>query len=196
VRETPLANSPETVAGLDVSIRGDLAQAAVAVWHVEEQTVVAEAVHRCEVPFPYVPGLLSFREMPAILPALDKLDAQPDAFMTDSHGRAHPRRFGLACHLGVVLDWPLLGVAKSRLTGERRGELDAEKGSRVPLTSEGSDEVIGTVLRTRTDVKPVFVSVGHRLTLRDAEAVTLSVSPRYKIPEPTRRAHKLSRRED
>jgi deoxyribonuclease V len=191
VEPATLPDDVETVAGIDVSIRDDTAQAAVAVLSLPDLTVVDQAVHRCAVPFPYVPGLLSFRETPSVLPALRQLDAAPDVLMTDSHGRAHPRRFGFACHLGVLLDRPALGVAKSILVGEPAGALADEKGSRVPLVDEG--ETVGTVLRTRTDVNPVYVSVGHRLTLDDAVALTLACSPRYKIPEPTRRAHKLSR---
>jgi deoxyribonuclease V len=139
-----------------------------------------------------VPGLLSFREMPAILPALERLTIRPDVLMTDSQGRAHPRRMGLACHLGVLLDWPTVGVAKSKLTGDF-DDLDAEKGSRAELVDRG--EVVGVALRTRTDVKPVYVSVGHRITLDEAIALTLRCAPRYKIPEPTRHAHRLSREE-
>ncbi len=191
VAETPLPDAVETIAGVDVSVRDDTAQAAVAVLQRFGLTVIDRAVHRCEVPFPYVPGLLSFREMPAVLPALEKLGTTPDVFVSDSHGLAHPRRFGLACHLGVLLDVPTIGVAKSILVGEPQGELDAEKGSRVPLIDDG--ETVGTVLRTRTDVNPVYVSVGHRCTLDDAAALMLDCSPKYKIPEPTRQAHKLSR---
>jgi len=191
VRAEPLSDPVETVAGIDVSIRDDTAQAAVAVLQLPDLDVVDSAIHRCEVPFPYVPGLLSFREMPAILPALEQLAVQPDVLMTDSQGLAHPRRFGLACHLGVLLDWPTLGVAKSRLTGEPAGDLATEKGARVPLVDE--DEPVGVLLRTRTDVKPVYVSIGHQMTLDDAVRITLDCSPRYKIPEPTRHAHKLSR---
>ncbi len=194
VTEAPLPDPIETVAGIDVSIRDDTAQAAVTVLELSSLTVVEQAIHRCDVPFPYVPGLLSFREMPALLPALEQLQETPDVFMTDSHGYAHPRRFGLACHLGVLLDHPALGVAKSRLTGRRQGSLAPEKGSRCPLVDEG--ETIGLVLRTRTDVNPVYVSVGHRCTLEEAAALTLDCSPRYKIPEPTRQAHKLSRTSD
>jgi deoxyribonuclease V len=190
VRADPLDGPVETVAGIDVSIRDDTAQAAIAVLRLPELERVDEAVYRCAVPFPYVPGLLSFREMPAILPALERLTIRPDVLMTDSQGLAHPRRFGLACHLGVLLDWPALGVAKSRLTGMPEGELAPEKGSRVPLIDEG--ERIGCVLRTRTDVNPVYVSIGHRMTLDDAVRITLDCSPRYKIPEPTRHAHRLS----
>jgi deoxyribonuclease V len=196
VRAEPLPRVPQTVAGVDVSIRGDFAQAAIAVLRLPELEVVAEAVHRCDVPFPYVPGLLSFREMPALLPALRKLDATPDLFMLDSQGLAHPRRFGLACHFGVLLNVPALGVAKSRLEGERAGELSVEKGSRVALLDDDdSGETIGAVVRTRDDTNPVYVSIGHRITLDEAVEITLQCSPRYKIPEPTRAAHKLSRKE-
>ena len=192
VAETPLPDTVETVAGVDVSVRDDTAQAAVAVLRLPDLEVVDEAIHRCAVPFPYVPGLLSFREMPAVLPALKKLDVAPDVFVTDSHGRAHPRRFGLACHLGGLLDVPTIGVAKSILVGEPEGNLGTGKGHRVPLVDDS--ETVGTVLRTRTDVNPVYVSVGHRCTLDDAADLMLDCSPTYKIPEPTRQAHKLSRR--
>ena len=150
VEEAPLHEDVETVAGVDVSIRDDMAQAAVAVLSLPDLEVVDEAIHRCEVPFPYVPGLLSFRETPPVLPALEQLSVTPDVLMTDSHGRAHPRRFGFACHLGLLLDRPTLGVAKSILVGEPDGALDDEKGSRVPLVDDG--ETVGAVLRTRTDV--------------------------------------------
>lgn len=191
VAQTSLPQSIDTVAGVDVSIQNDVAQAAVAVLRMPEMKVVDQAIHRSEVAFPYVPGLLSFRELPALLPALRKLETTPDVFMTDSHGYAHPRRFGLACHLGVLLDWPTLGVAKSILTGEPEGPLDPEKGAYVPLSEDG--ECIGHVVRTRTDVNPVYVSIGHRCTLSGVTQLTLDCSPKYKIPEPTRQAHKLSR---
>jgi len=189
-RETPLPDTVETIAGVDVSVRDDTAQAAVAVLRLPDLEVVDEAIHRCKVPFPYVPGLLSFREMPAVLPALKQLGTTPNVFVSDSHGRAHPRRFGLACHMGVLLDVPTIGVAKSILVGTPQGDLGTEKGSRVPLVHDG--EMVGTVLRTRTDVNPVYVSVGHRCMLDDAADLMLDCSPTYKIPEPTRQAHKLS----
>ncbi len=191
VEVSPLPDEIDTIAGIDVSIRDDTAQAAVAVLRLPDLEVVDRAIHRAEVPFPYVPGLLSFRETPPVLPALEQLSVTPDVLMTDSHGLAHPRRFGFACHLGVLLDHPTLGVAKSILVGEPRGALNSEKGARVPLMDDG--ETIGSVLRTRTDVNPVYVSVGHRITLEDALSLTLDCSPRYKIPEPTRQAHRLSR---
>jgi deoxyribonuclease V len=191
VDKTPLPDAVETVAGIDVSIRDDMAQAAVSVLQLPDLEVVDEAIHRCEVPFPYVPGLLSFRETPPVLPALEQLAVTPDVLMTDSHGRAHPRRFGFACHLGVLLDHPTLGVAKSILVGSPQGDLGPEKGSRVPLVDDG--ETVGSVLRTRTNVNPVYGSVGHRISRDEAGTLTLDCSPRYKIPEPTRQAHALSR---
>ena len=193
VREEPLEAPVVTLAGVDVSIRGDLAQAAVVVLDVATMETVDEAIYRCAVPFPYVPGLLSFREMPALLPALERLRVWPDAFMLDAQGRAHPRRFGLACHLGVMLDVPAFGVAKSLLVG-RYDDLGAAKGSVAPLVHR--KETVGVALRTRENVLPVFVSVGHRVTLGDAVRLALATTANLKIPEPTRRAHHLSRRED
>ena len=200
VRQTPLPRPVETIAGIDVSIRGDpgagpgqaLAQAAIVVLRFPSLEVVDRAVWRSEVPFPYVPGLLSFREMPVILPALERLSVRPDVLVTDSQGFAHPRRFGLACHLGVLLDRPAFGIAKSLFVGTFEA-LAPEKGSRAALVDKKTGEVLGTVLRTRTNVKPVYVSVGHRITLEEAVALALACAPRYKIPEPTRQAHLLSR---
>lgn len=192
VRAEPLGRPVETVAGVDVSVRGDRVQTAIVVVRLPGLAVVDEAVWRGDVQYPYVPGLLSFREMPAILPALERLRVRPDVFMTDSQGLAHPRRFGLGCHLGVVLDWPTLGVAKTRFIGTH-AEPGPEKGDAVPLFDDG--EVIGSVLRTRRKVKPVYVSLGHRITLPEAVALTLACTSRYKLPEPTRLAHKLSRDE-
>lgn len=198
VRVEPLTQAPETIAGLDVSVRGDRVQAAVVVLRLPELEVLDEAIWRGPVAFPYVSGLLSFREVPAILPALRRLQVRPDVLMTDSQGLAHPRGMGLACHLGVLLDWPTLGVAKTRLTGVY-DEPGPEKGDRALLYKNkrpgDPDAVIGTVLRTRTNVKPVYVSVGHRMTLDDAVALTLACTDRYKLPETTRLAHHLSRRQ-
>ena len=193
VREEPLGRPVETIAGIDVSIRGDLAQAAVVVLTYPGLETVDRAIHRATVPFPYISGLLSFREVPVILPALEKLTVRPDVLMTDSQGRAHPRRIGLACHLGVLLDWSALGVAKTRLTGHFEA-LGVEKGSQAPLIHRG--ETVGVALRTRTNVNPVYVSVGHRMTLPEAVEIALACAPKYKIPEPTRRAHHLSREEE
>ena len=190
VREEPVDwDAVRTVAGLDVSVRGDRVRAAIVVLDVREMAVVDQSTWEGPVAFPYVPGLLSFREVPALLPALEQLQAVPDVLMLDAQGRAHPRRFGLACHLGVLLDRPALGVAKTLFVG-RHGELGAAKGSGVELVDRG--DVVGMAVRTREKVKPVFVSVGHRITLKQACQLTVRLAVRYKLPEPTRLAHRLS----
>ena len=140
------------------------------------------------VTFPYVPGLLSFREAPALLAVLRTVRSEPDALLLDGHGLAHPRRFGIACHVGVLVDRPTAGCAKSRLCGEH-AEPGARRGARRPLRDRG--ERIGTVLRTRDDTRPVFASVGHRIDLPGAEALILASGAGYRLPEPTRRADRL-----
>ena len=190
VREEPLAlDGLDTIGGLDVSVRGDQVRAAVVVLHLADLTVMDQAIWEGPVAFPYVPGLLSFREIPAVIPALEQLRALPDLLMLDAHGRAHPRRFGLACHLGVLLNRPALGVAKTILVG-RHQSLPEPKGSTSALVHR--EEVVGEAVRTRKGVKPVFVSVGHRISLEDAIALTLRLAIRYKLPEPTHLAHRLS----
>ena len=192
VTEAPIDfDGLRTVAGLDVSVRDDRVRAAVVVYDVRAKAVVDQAIWEGPTPFPYVPGLLSFREVPAILPALEQLDALPDLYMLDAQGYAHPRRFGLACHLGVLLDAPALGVAKSILVG-RHEPLAEARGSAQPLVHIG--ETVGLALRTRENVKPVFVSVGHRVTLRDAGRLALRLAERWKLPQPTHLAHRLSYR--
>ncbi len=180
----------ETVAGLDVSVRGERGRAAVVVWQVATQQVLESMTIDGVVSFPYMPGLLSFREVPLLLEVLARLSTTPDVLMVDGQGVAHPRRCGLATHLGVLLDHPTVGVAKSRLVGHH-AEPGPEKGSWVPLYDQG--EVIGAVVRTRTGVRPVYVSVGHRMTLEAAVALTLRCTTRYRLPEPTRLADLLSR---
>jgi deoxyribonuclease V len=137
---------------------------------------------------PYVPGLLSFREDPAVLAALRRLRATPDVLLYDGHGLAHPRRFGVACHIGLIVDRPAIGCAKSRLVGMHR-EPGWRRGSAAPLLDGG--EVIGSVLRTRDGVRPVFVSVGHRIDLRTARRIVLACALRHRLPEPTRLADQL-----
>lgn len=188
VRETPLGPI-WTVAGLDVSVREDRVRAAVVVLDVETLDVVDHAIWDGPVAFPYVPGLLSFREIPALLPALEQLAVMPDVLMLDAHGRAHPRRFGLACHLGVLLDRPAIGVAKTLFVGTY-SDLGEEKGCTAPLVHKG--ETVGMAVRTRARVLPVFVSAGHRCTLDDAVGLALRTTGRFKLPEPTRLAHLLS----
>jgi len=136
--------------------------------------------------FPYVPGLLSFRECPGVLGAFRKLKRQPDLMLVDGHGIAHPRRIGIAAHLGLLLDLATVGCAKSRLCGAH-DEPGLERGCRAPLTDDS--ETIGAVLRTRTNVKPIYVSVGHRITLDEAVEHALSCGGGYRLPEPTRLAH-------
>lgn len=190
VRAEPLVAPPQSIAGVDMSVCGDWVQAAVVVISYPALTMIEQAVWQGSVEFPYVPGLLSFREAPAVLRALQQLAAMPDLIMCDAQGIAHPRRLGLASHLGVLLDWPTVGVAKSLLTG-RHAELPSTKGAYVPLYS-GAEE-IGAVVRSRTNVNPLYISVGHRITLPAAIDLTLACTTRYRLPEPTRQAHLLSK---
>jgi deoxyribonuclease V len=177
------------VAGLDLGLRGDTARAAAVVLSYPELALLEQAVAERPIEFPYVPGLLTFREGPAALAALERLHASWDVLLCDGQGYAHPRRLGLASHLGVLLDRPTVGCAKSRLVGAH-GEVGEARGSRADLVADG--EVIGAVLRTRQGVKPVFVSVGHRIDLASAVELVLSCAPRFRLPEPTRQAHRLA----
>jgi deoxyribonuclease V len=149
----------------------------------------AQRVVQCRTRFPYAPGYLSFRETPALLAALAGLRRRPDLILCDGQGLAHPRRFGLASHLGVLLDVPTIGVAKSRLVGTH-GPVPEARGAWVPLR-DGA-ETIGAVLRTRAGARPVYVSVGHRVSLETAVETVLRCAPRYRLPEPVRRAHVLA----
>ncbi|MCY3730572.1 MAG: deoxyribonuclease V, partial [Rhodospirillaceae bacterium] len=182
---------PARVAGIDVGFEqaGRVARAAAVVVTYPELEWVDRALARRKTRFPYVPGLLSFRECPAALAALGRLNSRVDVLICDGQGYAHPRRFGLACHLGVLTDMPSIGVAKTRLIGVH-GPVPDEKGAWVPLRD--GDEVIGAVLRTRVGVKPVFVSVGHKITLGRAVELVLGLTPRYRLPETTRLAHRLA----
>ena len=179
------------VAGVDVGFKagGDIARAAVAVLRFPELELVESAVAEREVRFPYVPGYLSFREAPAVLAAVGRLRQPPDLILCDGQGLAHPRRFGLACHLGVLLDTPTIGAAKTRLVGEHR-PVPERKGSWRALKDKG--ETVGAVVRTRTGVKPLFVSIGHRVDLRTAIHFVLASTTRYRLPETTRWAHRLA----
>lgn len=181
----------DTVAGVDVGFeeRGTVTRAAVAVLSFPELKLREYAVARRPTGFPYVPGLLSFREIPAVLDALQRLERLPDMLLCDGQGRAHPRRFGIACHLGVLTDLPAIGVAKSRLVGTH-APLAETKGARQPLYDKG--EEIGTVLRTRRGVRPLYISVGHRVALNTAVDFVLRCTTRYRLPETTRAAHKLA----
>lgn len=182
----------QLVAGVDVGFEENntVTRAAVVVLSFPELTLVEKAVARTPTSFPYVPGLLSFREGPAILRALDGLSYMPDLLLFDGQGIAHPRRLGIASHIGVLKNVPSIGVAKSRLWGKSREPLEREKGAWTPLWD--GDEVVGAVLRTRTDVKPLYISVGHRVSLRTAIEYVLACTTRYKLPETTRWAHRLA----
>lgn len=180
-----------SVAGVDAAFRADdtITRAAVAVLSFPELHPREEAVAECPTTFPYIPGLLSFREVPAVLAALARLRDQPDVILCDGQGLAHPRRFGLACHLGVLLDRPTIGVAKTRLIGTH-APLPDERGAWQPLLD--GHEVIGAVVRTRAGTRPLYVSVGHRISLRTAIELVLRCAPHYRLPETTRRAHHLA----
>jgi deoxyribonuclease V len=179
------------VAGVDVGFEdgGKVTRAAVAVLAYPELTLIEHAIARLPTRFPYVPGLLSFREVPALLEAFKELKREPDMILCDGHGRAHPRRFGIACHLGLILDLPAIGVAKSRLIG-RYGAVPGRRGAWAPLRQDG--QIIGAVLRTRAGVKPVYVSAGHRVSLETAIGYVMGCTTRYRLPETTRWAHRLA----
>jgi deoxyribonuclease V len=182
---------PKYIAGVDVGFEkdGQITRAAVAVLDLPTLNPIEQAVARLPTRFPYIPGLLSFREIPAILQALSQLRRQPDLLLCDGQGLAHPRRFGLACHLGLILDLPSVGVGKSRLIG-RHDTVPEEKGGWAPLV-DGA-EVVGAVLRTRRGVKPIYVSIGHRVSLSTAIDMVLAATTKYKLPETTRAAHRLA----
>ena len=179
-----------TVAGLDTHFHQGLAIAAVVVIRLSDLATVDCATAIRKLRFPYIPGLLTFREGPAILAALDHLTAAPDLLIFDGQGIAHPRRCGLASHIGLLLDIPAIGCAKTRLSGRFEAP-HTEKGSYSYL--KDGDETIGAVVRTRSKVKPLFVSIGHRINLQDSINIVLRCCPRYRLPETTRRADKLAR---
>lgn len=177
------------VAGADVSTGGDTAYATVAVLSFPDLSLVEVQGFEAQLAFPYVPGLLSFREIPSVAGALEKIEAPVDAVIFDAQGLAHPRRMGLASHMGLFLDVPTVGCAKSRLVGEHK-EPGAEKGDTTDLVHRG--EVVGRVVRTRTNVSPVYVSVGNSLDLDSAVELVLACCTKYRLPETTRHAHRTA----
>ncbi len=179
-----------TVAGVDASYR-DVGQAAIVVFSFPALEIVDQATATRESVFPYVPGLLSFREGPVVLDAMEKLRVQPDLLIFDGQGYAHPRRFGLACHLGLYLDRPSIGCAKTRLIGTYQ-EPGPRKGDCSPLLDEG--ETIGMVVRTRPHTNPLFVSVGYKIDLPTAVEAVLRCVRGYRLPETTRAADHLAGR--
>jgi deoxyribonuclease V len=192
VRLAPLGKKIETIAGADISFNkfDSVVYAGVVVLRLPSLEVVEEAGVVSETRFPYVPGLLSFRETPSVLEAWAKLKTEPDALMLDGQGYAHPRRFGIACHVGLLVNRPTLGCAKSVLVG-RYEEPGEGRGSRTPLVDPKTKEVLGAALRTKTRVQPIYVSAGHLIDLEGAIELTLACDGGYRQPEPTRRAHLL-----
>lgn len=180
-----------TVAGIDTGYRNKTAYAAIVVLNLPDLRVLEKATAAKPISFPYIPGLLSFREGPVVLEALDKLKSPPDLLMIDGQGIAHPRRFGIACHIGLLTDIPSVGCAKTRLLGEYQ-ELHRDRGSTAFLRENG--ETLGAVVRTRTGVKPVFVSIGHLIDLNDSIRIILKCCRGYRLPEPIRRADQLSKK--
>ena len=179
------------VAGVDVGFEDNYAisRAAVAVLSFPDLQLVEQAIARRPTTFPYIPGFLSFREVPVVIDALEQVSTIPDLILCDGQGIAHPRGFGLACHLGVLTDMPTIGVAKSLLIGKHE-ELPVEKGSWQPLRYKGG--IVGAVVRSRTGVRPLYVSPGHRISLDTAIDYTLRCITKYRFPETTRWADKLA----
>ncbi|HEY9860005.1 MAG TPA: deoxyribonuclease V [Candidatus Obscuribacterales bacterium] len=179
------------VAGVDVGFEagGTVTRAAIAVLSFPELQLVEQAIARRPTTFPYIPGFLSFREIPAVLDALEQITTPLDLLLCDGHGIAHPRRMGIAAHLGLLVDLPAIGVGKSLLVG-KHDEVPNERGAWQPLQHRG--ETIGAVLRTRVNTKPLYISLGHRISLLTAIDYVMRCTPKYRLPETTRQAHKLA----
>ncbi len=179
------------VAGVDVGFEADgsVTRAAVAVLSYPELQLCDQAIARRPTTFPYIPGFLSFREVPAVLDALATVKIVPDLLLCDGQGIAHPRRLGIACHLGVLTNMPTIGVAKSRLIG-KHAEVPDQRGSWEPLYERG--EVIGAVLKTRPNTLPLYISPGHRISLETSIAYVMGCTTKYRLPETTRFAHRLA----
>ena len=205
VKFIPLKKQPKLIAGIDCAFSkdGEKIIAAVVVLKLPDFIPVETTSALRKVTFPYIPGLLSFREAPVCIAAVEKLKTKPDLFIIDGQGIAHPRRLGLAAHLGLFFDKPTIGCAKSRLIGQFQ-EPPLEKGAYTLLKDKKrmkpdtqytirntQYETIGAVVRTRTNVNPVFVSVGNKCLLKDAIKITLACAVKYRLPEPTRLAHQF-----
>ncbi len=182
--------SMNSVAGIDTSYRNNMACAAVVVFSLKHLELIEYSTAILPVEFPYIPGLLSFREGPVIIKALQKLKTRPDILLFDGQGIAHQRRFGIASHIGLMLDRPSIGCAKTKLVGDYQ-EPDVRRGCFTYLRDAG--KTIGAVVRTRTGVKPVFVSTGHRVNLRQSIELVLDCHTGFRLPEPIRQADRLSR---
>lgn len=193
LRNAPRARVPRLVAGADVSYsrRTNTCYAAVVTFSFPDFIVIEESTQVREATFPYVPGLLTFREGPALCAALENLCCEPDVLIFDGHGLAHPRGFGLACHMGLIFDTPSIGCAKSLLIGEH-GPLSPDAGAASPLLHPKTRRRIGMALRSRGGVKPLYISPGHRFSIAGALAFMRRCLGRYRLPEVTRRPHILS----
>jgi deoxyribonuclease V len=179
------------VAGVDVGFESEdsISCAAVAVLKYPELTLHEHQLVRLPTTFPYMPGLLAFREVPVVLEALSQLKTKPDLLLCDGNGYIHPRRFGFACHLGVISNIPSIGVAKTPYVGEH-GTVGNNRGDWEPIYD--NHEIIGAALRTQTNVKPVYVSIGHRISLESAITYVLECTPKYRLPETTRWADHIA----
>lgn len=191
VRIISLRKTPEYIAGVDAAFLHDRVIGVACLYKYPNIILTEESYSVTGVSFPYIPGLLSFREGPAIIKAINSLKIRPDLIIFDGHGIAHPKGLGIAAHIGVLLDIPTAGCAKSRLIGEYR-EPGPRKGNWSFLRYHG--EIVGAVLRTKDSVKPLFVSPGNRIDLRSSIEIVLACTQRYRIPEPLRRADSLSRK--
>lgn len=191
IAEDRLAEPIRTVAGIDLGYdaKNDTSRAVVVVLSFPSLDLIESAEALLPIQFPYVPGLLSFRETPVAIKALEKLKITPDLILCDGQGLAHPRRFGIACHIGLIADIPTIGVAKSLLVGKYES-LGETRGSTAPLIYK--NEQIGAALRTKDKVQPVYVSVGHRIGLETAVKYVLQCTPKYRLPETTRLADKMA----
>lgn len=191
ITEDRLPDTIQRVAGIDAGFEaeGTITRAAVVVLTFPGLQPIDEVLVRCPTTFPYIPGLLSFREVPAILEALSQLQTEPDLILCDGQGIAHPRRLGIASHLGLLIDRPTIGVAKSRLVGTHT-DVPNDKGLWVPLVD--GHERIGAVLRSRSGTKPLYISAGHRISLETAIDYVLRCTPKYRLPETTRYADRLA----
>ena len=192
ISDTPLAlESVAKIAGVDVSVRSGVTRAAVVLMRFPQLDIIELACAERETTLPYIPGLLAFREGPVILEALEKLRSEPDVLLFDGMGQIHPRRMGIAAHLGLWLERPTVGCGKSHYIGEYSAPAEA-KGSSSPVMYR--DEQLGCLLRTRTKVKPIYVSVGHLIDLESAMRLVLASSTRFRLPEPVHAAHRAASR--
>ncbi len=193
VIESGKLDNLQTIAGCDMAIdrKNNLAFGAMVLLKYPSMELISEITHVGSLDFPYIPGLLSFRECPIYLQLFDKIKDSPDLVIFDGHGLSHPRYLGIACHMGLLLGIPTMGIAKSHLFGHADENLGEAKGSMVDLV-DNDDRIIGRVLRTRDNVSPVYVSIGHGVELDEACRIALSCTAKLRIPEPTRLADKLA----